>query len=267
MKKLIKTLLITLALVVCVNTAVLNWQMLRVDNQLAFNGMRAEIDERAILAMAEVLTPSSEMIQQVMPSAVAIEIYTGNIIIDLSTRTIQPQIVKGSGVITDDAGTVLTVKHIAEAMNATDKAVGVVTLPNGKQYQINRVAVDPNIDVALIRIDPNEVCQAVRVAINPPRVGDPIWAIGNPFGYSFTVTTGIISSYRDPNGLGQGSSIQVDAPLNPGNSGSPVFDRYGNLIGIAEGIVPGPVSCGVNFIISASQIAEVYPRLLEELYK
>jgi len=173
--------------------------------------------------------------------------------------------VTGSGVVTDEEGTILTAGHVGTVLKASEKAAGTVTFSDGRQYTIQKVVVDPNIDVALLRIDPNEPLQSVRVAPIPPTVGDRVWAIGSPFGYSFTVTSGIVSAYRDPDGLGQGSSIQVDVSLNPGNSGGPVFDRYGNLIGIAEGIIPGPVDCGVNFVISSSQITDVYLRLHTEL--
>ena len=267
MKKLIRILLVTLALTVCVTTAELGWRVYNLENRASYSEFRAEVAERAIIAMSGVITSPTQMIQDVMPSAVAIEIYTGDILLDSSTMQVQPQVVRGSGVVTDEEGTILTAGHVGTALKASEKATGMVTFSDGRQYVIQKVVIDPNIDVALLRVDldPNESLQSVRVASIPPTVGDRVWAIGSPFGYSFTVTSGIVSAYRDPNGLGQGSSIQVDVSLNPGNSGGPVFDQYGNLIGIAEGIVPGPVDCGVNFVISSSQITDIYLRLYTEL--
>lgn len=262
MKKLTRTLLVTLALVVCVNTAVLNWQMLGVDNKLAWTSVRADMDEQAMFAMADMLTPASVILEKVLPATVMIEIQTGV----FNVRTGKMMSSSASGVVIDPSGVILTCKHVVE--NLGERGVGSVTLVDGTELIISKFVVDPNLDIAVCRVDPNTPLKAFLVSeVLNLKVGDVVYVIGNPLDLEFSVSQGVVSNIREPD-KETGVNIQTDAAINPGNSGGPLVNQKGELIGIAEGIIsPRDFNVGLGFAISVDQISKRLPKLLEELNK
>lgn len=171
----------------------------------------------------------------------------------------------GSGCLIDKRGHVLTNFHVVEDA----QQVGV-TLFDGKTYDATRVGADPVNDLAVLKIDaPQESLFPVQLADSARlKVGMRVYAIGNPFGLERTMTTGIISSVNRSLKIRGNrtirSIIQIDAAVNPGNSGGPLLDSRGRLIGINTAIATSTgQSSGVGFAIPSSLVARVVPQLVK----
>jgi S1-C subfamily serine protease len=140
-----------------------------------------------------------------------------------------PAIAAGSGVIVDgERGLVVTNFHVVQNAQAVE-----VGLKDGRKLPADPVALDPQLDLAVLRINAKNLPSLKLGDSSKLQVGDYVVAIGNPFGLGQTVTSGIISAKDRP--LGQGDSrrfLQTDAPINPGNSGGPLIDLDGEVIGI-----------------------------------
>jgi S1-C subfamily serine protease len=146
----------------------------------------------------------------------------------------------GSGFVVDDRGDIVTNDHVVQG--ASRIRVG---FNGGVSYPATIVGADPSSDLAVIRVE------APKAALHPLafedaggiRVGDPVYAIGNPFGLDRTMTAGIVSATRrdiqSPNGLTIPNAIQTDAPINHGNSGGPLLDARGRVIGVNAQIQGG----------------------------
>ncbi|MEJ2575358.1 MAG: Do family serine endopeptidase [Gammaproteobacteria bacterium] len=168
----------------------------------------------------------------------------------------------GSGVIVDaERGYVLTNHHVV------DKADEVrVTLADGRVLEAEVLGVDPETDVAVLKI-PAEDLHAVRTADSDHlRVGDFVVAIGNPFGLNQTVTSGIVSALgRSGLGIeGYENFIQTDASINPGNSGGPLVNLRGELVGINTAILaPGGGNVGIGFAIPVNMVNSIMSQIVE----
>jgi S1-C subfamily serine protease len=171
----------------------------------------------------------------------------------------------GSGFVIDKQGDIATNEHVVEGAQSIR-----VGFSNGASYPATIVGTDPSTDVAVVRV------KAPTSALRPLtfddssklQVGDPTYAIGNPFGLDRTMTAGIVSAVdRDiesPNGLTIPNAIQTDAPINHGNSGGPLLDRDGRVVGIAAQIQGGTVNAnvGVGFAIPSDTARSVIQQLL-----
>ncbi len=140
----------------------------------------------------------------------------------------------GSGFIISEDGYVVTNNHVVE--KATDISV---ILENGDKYEAKVIGRDPKTDLAVIKFEPKGKLQAVKYGDSENlRIGDWVIAIGNPFGLGYTVTAGIVSAKGRSLGLGAYDDfIQTDASLNPGNSGGPLFNLRGEVVGVNTAIV------------------------------
>ncbi len=140
----------------------------------------------------------------------------------------------GSGFIISEDGYVVTNNHVVE--RATDISV---ILENGEKYEAKVVGKDPKTDLAVIKFEPKGKLQAVKYGDSERlRIGDWVIAIGNPFGLGYTVTAGIVSAKGRSLGLGSYDDfIQTDASLTPGNSGGPLFNLNGEVVGVNTAIV------------------------------
>ncbi len=172
----------------------------------------------------------------------------------------------GSGSVLDKEGHILTNYHVIEDAKRVE-----VTLFDGKSYDAALVGHDPASDIAVLRIDaPEEALFPVVLGdANRLRVGQRVFAIGNPFGLERTLTTGIISSLNRtlPSRTGRliKSIIQIDAAINPGNSGGPLLDTASRLIGMNTAIASRTgQNTGVGFAIPASVISRVVPQLITQ---
>ena len=151
----------------------------------------------------------------------------------------------GSGIVIDRNGTILTNYHVIEnAVKVT------VSFEKGKTVEAQVVGKDPSNDLAVLRIHPDGLTlHPVQLGDSSKvQVGDPVYAIGNPFDLQRTLTTGVVSALqrqlKAPNGFTIYNVIQTDAPINPGNSGGPLLDSQGRVIGINSQIETGGTSNG-----------------------
>ena len=166
----------------------------------------------------------------------------------------------GSGFVIKKNGTVITNNHVIA--NAEDIIVRI----NNKEYKAKVIGADPYSDLAVLKIDTKETFNIVEFGnSDKARVGDWVMAIGNPFGLGGTVTSGIISARnRDINLTRYDDFIQTDASINQGNSGGPLFDMNGNVIGINTAIIsPSGASSGIGFAIPSNYASTVIDQLIE----
>ena len=167
----------------------------------------------------------------------------------------------GSGFIIDKSGTVITNNHVIA--NAEDIIVRV----GDKEYKAKVIGADPYADIAVIKISSKDSFKPVNFGdSDKARVGDWVVAIGNPFGLGGTVTSGIISARnRDINLTRYDDFIQTDASINQGNSGGPLFNLNGDVVGINTAIIaPGQAgSIGIGFAIPANAAKNVIDQLIK----
>ena len=167
----------------------------------------------------------------------------------------------GSGFIIDKNGTVITNNHVIA--NAEDIIVRV----GDKEYKAKVIGADPYADIAVIKISSKDSFKPVNFGdSDKARVGDWVVAIGNPFGLGGTVTSGIISARnRDINLTRYDDFIQTDASINQGNSGGPLFNLNGDVVGINTAIIaPGQAgSIGIGFAIPANAAKNVIDQLIK----
>ena len=166
----------------------------------------------------------------------------------------------GSGFVIKKNGIVVTNNHVIA--NADD----IVVIVNNKEYEAKVLGADPYADVAVLQIESKETFTPVQFGdSDKARVGDWVVAIGNPFGLGGTVTSGIISARnRDINLTRYDDFIQTDASINQGNSGGPLFNLDGQVIGINTAILsPSGTSSGIGFAIPANAASNIINQLIK----
>jgi len=255
--------------------------------------INANLDNRAAAAPASLSIPATAalpaavagqpvpslapMLQQVMPAVVSVNtkqvvrvrnpFFNDPILRRLFPEVPQERINEslGSGVIIDAAeGLVLTNHHVID--NADDVQV---TLADGRTVQAEFLGSDRDTDIALIRIPPGNLTDIKLGDSNQLRVGDFVVAIGNPFGFSQTVTSGIVSAVGRSGirGLGYQNFIQTDASINPGNSGGALVNLAGQLVGIntasfnPQGSMAGNI--GLGLAIPSNLARDVVDQLIK----
>jgi serine protease Do len=164
----------------------------------------------------------------------------------------------GSGFIIDKGGFVVTNNHVIENSHKI-----TVKLPDGRSFEAKLIGTDALTDIALLKIKADKALPTVEFGDDRQvRVGDWVVAVGNPFGLSNSVTAGIVSSLGRDLGGNYNDFIQIDAPINRGNSGGPTFDLRGEVIGMNSMIFsPSGGSVGIGFAIPASTIHDVIAQL------
>jgi len=167
----------------------------------------------------------------------------------------------GSGFIIDQKGIVVTNNHVIQG------AEDIIVSVNGSEYKAKVIGTDPYMDLAVLQIESDEKFKTVSFGdSDKARIGDWVIAIGNPFGFGGSVTSGIISSRNRDIGLTRYDDfIQTDASINQGNSGGPLFNLDGEVIGINTAIIaPGQSgSIGIGFSIPSNPASNVIEQLLE----
>jgi serine protease Do len=168
----------------------------------------------------------------------------------------------GSGFIIDETGIVITNNHVIA--NADDIIVKI----DSKEYEAKVIGSDPYADLAVLKIDSSNKFEYVKFGnSDKARVGDWVVAIGNPFGLGGTVTSGIISARnRDINLTRYDDFIQTDASINRGNSGGPLFNLEGKVIGINTAIIIAPGqsgSIGIGFAIPSNVASNIISQLIK----
>ena len=167
---------------------------------------------------------------------------------------------QGSGFFITRDGYAVTNNHVVQ--NAENVQV---TSDDGKSYTAKVIGTDPRTDLALIKVEGDNF-PFVKLAESSPRVGDWVLAVGNPFGLGGTVTAGIVSARGRDIGAGPYDDfIQIDAPVNKGNSGGPTFDVDGNVIGVNTAIFsPSGGSVGIAFAIPSDTVKTVVAQLRDK---
>lgn len=175
---------------------------------------------------------------------------------------LRPRLSAGSGVIVDAAkGYVLTNAHVVEGGEEI-----TVTLKDRRQFEAELIGSDPGTDIALLKIDADNLTALPLGDSDNIEIGDYVVAIGNPFGLGQTVTSGIVSALGRTgiNVEGYEDFIQTDAPINPGNSGGALITYDGKLIGINTAIVaPAGGNVGIGFAVPSNMATSVMEQLIE----
>jgi S1-C subfamily serine protease len=170
----------------------------------------------------------------------------------------------GSGVLYDPSGLILTNAHVVEG--AQSITIGLV---DGRHFSGTVVGSDTGFDVAVIKIDGQSLPTAPLGSSSSLQVGQPVVAIGNPYGFDHTLTTGVVSALNRPVSEGQGSynqpMIQTDAAINPGNSGGPLLDLNSQVVGITT-LVAAPQGFpaqGLGFAVPADTAKRIADELVQ----
>ena len=172
----------------------------------------------------------------------------------------------GSGFVIDDEGHILTNAHVVENAQKIEVEFG----EDGNTRTAELVGMDPSSDVALLKVDENDDLTPLELGDSSKvEVGDPVVAIGNPFGLDRTVTSGIVSAkqrqIQAPNGFSISDVIQTDAAVNPGNSGGPLLDSQGRVIGINSQIASDSGgNDGVAFAVPIATAKDVADQILAD---
>jgi serine protease Do len=198
----------------------------------------------------------ADIVQKVKPAVLSVRVRLGG-----GQQTVGGRgqgVALGSGFFISADGYAVTNNHVVDHATAVE-----VTTSDGKTYTADVVGTDAKTDVALLKVNGHGDFPYVTFASTPTRVGDWVLVVGNPFGLGGTVTAGIISARGRDIGSGPYDDyIQIDAPVNKGNSGGPAFDQSGNVIGVTTAIYsPSGGSVGIGFAIPAETVKTVVAQL------
>ena len=230
---------------------------LRAEYESGSEGLRnvsLETLSRAYQMVTSTVGPSVVHIDVKQPSALGDVRIRGRVI-----PLYQPQTDQGSGVVVTDNGYVLTNRHVIDGGEEI-----YVTLGDGRRLSAAIIGTDKQTDLAVLKVDANDLIPIAWGDSDRCRVGSPVWAVGSPFGLDQTVTFGILSGKHR---MVQDSThyqdfMQSDVAVNPGNSGGPLVDARGTLVGINTAIV-GDSYQGVSFAVPSNVAKQVYERLKE----
>lgn len=167
----------------------------------------------------------------------------------------------GSGFVIDPAGIIITNNHVIDGADEI-----VANFADGTRLTATVIGTDPKTDIAVLRVEPTSPLQSVSLGNSADlRIGQWVMAIGNPFGFGGTVTVGIVSALnRDIRSGPYDDFIQTDASINRGNSGGPLFNMSGEVVGINTAIIsPSGGSIGIGFSIPANLANNVINQILE----
>src|SRR5690606_13440373 len=187
-------------------------------------------------------------------------------VVDVWTRNaLQVPRGTGSGFIWDESGHVITNNHVLQGASGAQ-----VRLADGRSFDAELVGRSPYHDLAVLRIRVEDGESPAPLPIGTSedlRVGQKVFAVGNPFGLDWTLTTGIVSALNrelpTDSGLSIRDLIQTDAAINPGNSGGPLLDSAGRLIGVNTAIFsPSGAYAGIGFSVPVDTVNRVVPRLI-----
>ena len=172
-----------------------------------------------------------------------------------------PMAAAGSGFIVDGDGLIVTNNHVVDGADEIK-----VTLYDQREFEAKLVGQDPDTDLALLKIEADDLPVVKFGDSDQVRVGDPVVAVGNPFGLGGTVTAGIVSAKDRVIGAGRYDDfLQIDAPINRGNSGGPTFNLEGEVIGLNTAIhSPSGGNVGIGFAIPSNIVAHIVEDLRDD---
>jgi 2-alkenal reductase len=210
------------------------------------------IQARGTLAESEQATIA--IFQSVSPSVVLV----------ISGGGLSQEIGGGTGFVWDEAGHIVTNNHVVQGAQV------VVRLPGGQDIPAEVIGRAPQYDVAVLRLERPTGAAPIPIGSSGDlQVGQAVFAIGNPFGFDRTITSGIVSALGRQLPTREGREIadviQTDAAINPGNSGGPLLDSAGRVIGVTTAIFsPSGAYAGVGFAVPIDTVARVVPQLIQE---
>jgi S1-C subfamily serine protease len=231
----------------------------------------------------------ADIFEKAAPSVVFIDTFGKMRTSFFSDVTQEVPLGQGSGFVWNEEGYIVTNYHVvqtASTANVTisypnepdisdtdgegvdDMDFGTVTYTR-KQFIARLVGVDPDKDVAVLKVDATDLTPLAIGTLKGHRIGEPSYAIGNPFGLDHSMTSGIISGLareiRSPNDRPIQNVIQTDADINPGNSGGPLLDGYGKIIGMnTAGLSPSGGSTGVGFAVPIDDLKTSVEALIKD---
>ena len=221
---------------------------------------RAEVAKVALKEMPEASGRFAWVAKSIEPSVVGVEttrLVRGRSLDEWSQLFAQSG--EGSGVIVDEAGYVVTNAHVIDGASEL-----TIKLSDGRTVQkVKLVGADPWADLAVLKIEAGGLIAASWGDSDRLEVGDEVLAVGNPYRLDRTVTAGIVSAKDRPGVVGElahAEFLQTDAAVNPGNSGGPLVNMKGEVVGINLAIV-GSSYRGISFAIPSNRVREVYERL------
>lgn len=239
---------------------------LEVAHWLVSSWLRQQAEPRPVAARGDLAADEKSTINiftQASPSVVFIS--TSKRVRNFWTRnTFSVPSGTGSGFIWDESGHVVTNHHVIEGASEAS-----IRLNDGRSYNASLVGISPRHDLAVLRINV-EFDQPPPVPVGSSfdlQVGQKVFAIGNPFGLDYTLTSGIVSALNRSLTVSDDYTIdnlvQTDAAINPGNSGGPLLDSAGRLIGINTAIFsPSGASAGIGFAVPVDTVNQVVPQLI-----
>jgi S1-C subfamily serine protease len=231
------------------------------------------LSSRPVEAAPRPITPRGPLTPEELHDIDVFETWKGSVVyistsdrvVDFWTRNVMsvPR-GTGSGFVWDDQGHIVTNVHVI-----ADAAAATVKLADGRDYPATLVGASEVLDIAVLSIRAaGKPLKPVSIGTSHDlRVGQKVFAIGNPFGLDWSLTTGIVSaldrSLDNENGGVNRHLIQTDAAINPGNSGGPLLDSAGRLIGINTAIYsPSGASAGIGFAVPVDTVNRVVPQLI-----
>jgi S1-C subfamily serine protease len=176
-----------------------------------------------------------------------------------SVVTIKTNLGQGSGFFIENGGYVVTNEHVINGANAA-----VIVTYDGETHTVTLIGKDINMDIALLKINNTSYSKLSLGNSNDVQVGEKVIAIGNPLGLQFSVSEGIVSAIHRGGDNGINAYIQTDASLNPGNSGGPLINKEGTVIGINNFKVSGSESLG--FALESNYIKETINNIYNKVY-
>ncbi|MBA2385127.1 MAG: trypsin-like peptidase domain-containing protein [Actinobacteria bacterium] len=231
----------------------------------------AQVADDRRLSVAEIYDRAASGVVQITSTGAAGDDEIGVFPVDpgdLPPQQALPQQALGSGFVIDKAGYIVTNYHVIEGADVIE-----VSFSNQDTLDAKLVGVDPSTDIAVLRVEasPRGLTPLEFGDSDDVRVGDPVVAIGNPFGLDRTATAGIVSavqrrSITAPNGFTIDHVIQTDAPINTGNSGGPLLDGEAHVIGVNSQISTAAGSSGnvgIGFAVPSNTVKEVVAQLID----
>lgn len=216
-------------------------------------------------ALADFEQTTVDLFNETSPSVVYINTQRERVRSPWQRRSEQVDAGTGSGFVWDVDGHIITNYHVIRGATSAQ-----VIFFDQSSYEAELVAQSPSHDLAVLRVKaPKGLLRPVLIGESAElKVGQSVFAIGNPFGLNQTLTTGIVSaksrSIESPNGAQIDDVIQIDAAINPGNSGGPLLDSAGRLVGVNTAIYsPSGASAGVGFAIPVDTVNRVVPQIIQ----
>lgn len=230
------------------------WYMAR------YNTVKAEHD-----ASSEILKDLRARLQDFSQASRMVAKKVGPSVVNIYKPGINGETGQGSGVIMDTEGYILTNNHVVEKAAAL-----IVQIEDGREFQASIVGYDHAMDLAVLKIEANNLIAAEWGDSESLELGDMVWALGSPFGLSRSVTFGIVSAKRRNSSSGVRTNsayqeyLQTDVAVNRGNSGGPLVNLEGRVVGINTAIL-GPHYQGVSFAIPSQLARDIYDQLRDNV--